>query len=303
MTSSCSSPRLLVASSKADIPSVLNASIVSIAQTALKERRSFSIALSGGSLTGFLSTLPEAFASAGVDPQWKNWHVLLADERCVPESSSDSNLGAIQHDFLNRTEIPSNQVYGIDQSLVKEGENYDEMDTAAIAKDYEQKLLLVLGGKDDNSTSSSNDKNILNNWKEPLLLDLAVLGFGPDGHTCSLFPGHDLLKESNSWVAAVDDSPKDPPKRITLTLPVLNQNTRHVIFCGAGESKRPIVQAVFDGFEAPKEAGETSFAPATTSAKVYQVHLTTPPPYPCGMVRPLESLTWIVDSTAMTTND
>ena len=279
------SPTVLVAPSKAAVPSVLCNAIVTRASEAIEARNSFSIALSGGSLPGFLGKLPECFEKRGIDPKWDAWHVLLADERCVSITDEDSNLKSIRANFLDAdgVSIPESQIYGIDQSLVetllKEQEDPDpsaaDATTEAIAVQYEETMRKILPSQES--------------------LDLAVLGFGPDGHTCSLFPDHPLLTlESGKWVASIVDSPKPPPRRITLTMAFLNENTSHIIVCGAGASKQPIIEKVFvlgedDGTKTGEDTCQTLLPT-----------LASPPPYPCSMVTPQNSLTWVVDADAMT---
>lgn len=73
--------------------------------------------------------------------------------------------------------------------------------------------------------------------------DCLMLGVGPDGHTCSLFPGHRAVDDENVWVTWELNAPKPPPSRITLTLPVIN-NARMCIFIATGESKADIVKVI-----------------------------------------------------------
>jgi len=66
-------------------------------------------------------------------------------------------------------------------------------------------------------------------------LDVVLLGAGPDGHIASLFPGHAVLSATPP-TAVVTDSPKPPPTRLTLTLPVL-QNVSLAVMLARGEGK------------------------------------------------------------------
>ena len=78
------------------------------------------------------------------------------------------------------------------------------------------------------------------------VFDVLLLGMGPDGHTCSLFPGHKEVENTTDIVTYIEDSPKPPKQRITLTLPVLN-NASHVFFIVTGKDKKSCLDAIRDG--------------------------------------------------------
>jgi 6-phosphogluconolactonase len=67
--------------------------------------------------------------------------------------------------------------------------------------------------------------------------DITFLGMGPDGHIASLFPNRGGIREENLTVISVRNSPKPPPERLSLTLPVINSSLRvWVVVAGADKA-------------------------------------------------------------------
>jgi 6-phosphogluconolactonase len=182
----------------------------------LATKEKFTIAISGGSL---ISILAKALLK-NENIKWSKWVIYFSDERIVPLNDSNSNFGAFEKEVLEPLAHESKvgpTVITINENLVH---SHDHTTDAEIAKEYESEL------------PESG-------------IDLVLLGCGPDGHTCSLFPGHKLLQESNLDVASLYDSPKAPPRRITLTLKYLAKcNT--LAFVATGASKQTALKEIFE---------------------------------------------------------
>jgi 6-phosphogluconolactonase len=183
---------------------------------ALAARGRFSLALTGGSVA-------EAFFPrlARVRLDWSRTEVFWGDERAVPPSHPDSNYGRARALWFDPAGVPPERLHRM------EG---DSADLAAAAEAYADLLVRRLG--------------------TPARLDLALLGVGPDGHVCSLFPGHPLLGAERRWVAAVEDAPKPPPRRLTLTLPTLCA-ARLVVIAAMGAAKAPVLRAALEEPDSP----------------------------------------------------
>jgi 6-phosphogluconolactonase len=154
---------------------------------AIASRGRFALALPGGSVA---TTFFPALAAADVD--WTRADFFWGDERAVAPDDPDSNFSLARSLWLEPCQVPARRIHRM---------RAEEADLEAAATDYAREMVRLLG--------------------EPPRLDVALLGMGPDGHVCSLFPGHPLLHEESRWVVPVLDSPKPPPRRLTVTMPVL----------------------------------------------------------------------------------
>eukprot|EP00740_Mantoniella_antarctica_P007502 CAMPEP_0181358982 /NCGR_PEP_ID=MMETSP1106-20121128/5825_1 /TAXON_ID=81844 /ORGANISM="Mantoniella antarctica, Strain SL-175" /LENGTH=248 /DNA_ID=CAMNT_0023472029 /DNA_START=145 /DNA_END=891 /DNA_ORIENTATION=- len=206
---------------------------VQAAEQAISERGSFTVAVAGGSLIKLLGSLK---GKSEID--WNNWHVFWVDERCVPHEDPESNFGGAMKALFGDVPIPPSQLYAIDESLC-----HSNLGAAQpCAEEYDARLKGL-----------SND--ILPVKDGLPVFDLLLLGFGPDGHMCSLFPEHPLLKVTEPWILPIMDSPKPPPERITFSLPVVNA-AKMKCFTAIGEGKAEMAAKIIES------AGDT-FIPAS----------------------------------------
>lgn len=217
-------PNLHAFSSVDHLATALRAYVIQTQNAGLARHSAFKIAVSGGSLPKTLAQALLAPASGPEDKvEFSKWEIFFADERAVPLDHADSNYALLKSELLDKIpEAEKPTVHTIDTDHLD--------DIQELADQYEQKLVGSFASRDS--------------VRLPIF-DLLLLGCGPDGHTCSLFPGHALLRETSAWVAPIEDSPKPPPKRITLTLPVVTHAVR-VAFVATGGGKKDIMKQIFD---------------------------------------------------------
>ncbi|HEV8353830.1 MAG TPA: 6-phosphogluconolactonase [bacterium] len=185
---------------------------VSEALQAIRTSGRCTVALAGGSTPRRLYRFL-AFGYAERLP-WPAVQLFMGDERYVPPGDTLSNFRMVQETLIDHLPVPPVNVHPTDTSYA---------DPALAAEAYEQVLRGYFSG----------------DWPR---FDVVFLGMGTDGHTASLFPGTPALLETTRWVVATT-SPRQPPDRLTLTLPVFN-HAQHVHFLVAGPAKADALRQV-----------------------------------------------------------
>ncbi len=149
------------------------------------------------------------------DLPWRDIHLYLTDERCLPPGHAGRNDHMIDELLLPDTDLPSGNLHRIPAELGPE----------TGAQQFAQQL------------------------RDTPPFDLVILGMGEDGHTASLFSTV-APRDDGGPVVAVFDAPKPPPERVSLGLSrLLAARERIVIAAGAG--KRDILQRIQEGEDFP----------------------------------------------------
>lgn len=177
---------------------------LALAAQSIAAHGAFHIVLAGGTTP---RKVYEALRHA--DTRWHAWHVYFGDERCLPPQNSERNSWMAAQAWLDHVAIPVQQIHPIPAELGAE----------VAAKTYAETVNKITR------------------------FDLVLLGLGEDGHTASLFPGHEPGTSADAPpTLAVFDAPKPPPERVSLSARQLSA-AHQVIFLVTGASK---LQAVAD---------------------------------------------------------
>lgn len=197
---------------------------VACAKKAIEDHGAFFVALSGGSTPKALIELLTTKYREQID--WEHLHIYWSDERSVPPDHDDSNYRMAMKAGLEK--MPLNPEH-INRMIA-------ETDTEKNAEEYQKLIEKDLMGRP---------------------FDLMMLGMGDDGHTASLFPGTEGLKESEKLIIA-NNVPQKKTVRMTMTFSCIN-NSENIAIYVLGEKKQEMLKKVLvekGDFPSGKVGGE-----------------------------------------------
>lgn len=177
------------------------------------------VVLTGGSMG--IASLRQIAALPASAIDWQRIHLWWGDERWLPAGDAERNDEQADAALIRQIAIPAENVHRF--PAANAGRSLDEA-----AADYTAEL----------GRSAAPGADVPD-------FALVFLGVGPDGHVASLFPGLPGIEVVDQPVIAVRNSPKPPPERLSLTLPVLN-SAASVWLMIAGADKAGALNAVFN---------------------------------------------------------
>jgi 6-phosphogluconolactonase len=199
---------------------------VEIADASIRSGGIFTVALSGGSTPKSLFQLLSSDEYKNkVD--WSKVFFFFGDERNVALDDKDSNFLMADENLFAPLQIPDANIFRW---------NTEAEDAQLIAEDYETAILVFF---------SLSDEELFPRF------DLIFLGMGADGHTASLFPQTQALKETKRNAVA-NRIEKLDTTRLTLTFPAIN-NAANLIFLVKGADKAETLREVLQGEFQPEK--------------------------------------------------
>ena len=183
------------------------------------------LALAGGTTPHGLYLMLAGAALSGEVP-WHNVEVFFGDERAVPQDHVESNYRMAQQTLLDHVPIQPQHIHPMPADA-------EELDRAAAT--YEAAIRSIVPPVSTGQLPA---------------FDLILLGMGGDGHVASLFPGSDVLDETEKLVAAYF-VPVLGRNRMTFTFPLINA-AKSIIFLVTGGDKARAVAALLS--DAPPAA-------------------------------------------------
>lgn len=203
-----------------EVAAAAAAAFVDAVVAAQRERVQADVVLTGGG--SGIAVLDHVRRNQGAI-DWSAVNVFFGDERFLPPGDPERNEVQARAALLDHVPIDPSRIHTM-PALGEDGCTTPQ----AAAERYAEILAL-----------RSPDGTVP-------VFDVHLLGMGGEGHINSLFPDTDAVREAESFVVGVDDSPKPPSQRVTLTLPAIRRARQVWLLVTGGAKAEATAAAIGD---------------------------------------------------------
>ena len=146
--------------------------------------------------------------------KWDKVHIFMVDERLVSLKNDESNFKIAKENLIDKIEI-----------------------------NYKNLHPFILKNKKDYGLKDYTDE-----FKEFKKYDIILLSAGEDCHIGSIFPEHNSFKNESKYFILMDDSPKQPPGRISMSKNLIKKSENAILFF-IGDKKEAYSNFLNDSFK------------------------------------------------------